>query len=319
MPGAAAAAAGFDGGGLIGEGTGAGSPTHAVMTRALRSTPITLGVRWQKRSTGICTCLVYDRGMNIRVIGVEHDSGAKLVRMLVAEHEVGVLLCAKPLFDLAGQQPLRMSPDQWLGAGASSCVTLNLSDQTALNQAFNGVDAVVVTLGRPSTDPAPYLGAMASVIAAAASANVRRFIMLSDLGATNPGGNEWLQALARVEGMVASTGMDSTVLRCALTLDDADPLTRLIAAGQVKDLGGVHHPITSGDVAGACWMALHDRPQPGRSQVIGIAGDSPVATSLLHKVLPPTTQPGPGVNLPPSVVDWFSRTHTPPPGSVIVH
>lgn len=257
--------------------------------------------------------------MQIKVIGVEHDSGAKLVRMLTAEHEVGVILCAKPLFDLAGQQPLKMSPDQWLGAGAASCVTLNLSDQTALGKAFQDTDAVVVTLGRPSTDPAPYLGAMASVIAAAAAARVPRFVMISDLGAANPGANEWLQALARVEGMAASTAMDSTVLRCSLTLDDADPLTRLIAAGQVRDLGGVHHPITSGDVAGACWMALHDRPQPGRSQVIGVAGDSPVATSLLHKVLPPTTQPGPGVNLPPSVVDWFSRTHTPPPGSVIVH
>lgn len=257
--------------------------------------------------------------MQIKVIGVEHDSGAKLVRMLTAEHEVGVILCAKPLFDLAGQQPLKMSPDQWLGAGAASCVSLNLADQTALGQAFEGVDAVVVTLGRPSTDPAPYLGAMASVIAAAAAARVPRFVMISDLGAANPGANEWLQVLARVEGMAASTAMDSTVLRCALTLDDADPLTRLIAAGQVRDLGGVHHPITSGDVAGACWMALHDRPHPGRSQVIGVAGDSPVATSLLHQVLPPTTQPGPGVNLPPSVVDWFSRTHTPPPGSVIVH
>lgn len=256
--------------------------------------------------------------MNIKVIGVEHDSGAKLVRMLTDAHEVGVILCAKPLFDLAGQQPLKMSPDQWLGAGAASCVTLNLADQTALNRAFEGVDAVVVTLGRPSTDPAPYLGAMASVIAAA-TGRVPRFVMVSDLGAANPGANEWLQVLARVEGMLASTPMDTTVLRCALTLDDADPLTRLIAAGQVKDLGGVHHPITAGDVAGACWMALHDRPSPGRSQIIGVAGDSPVATSLLHQVLPPTTKPGPGVNLPPSVVDWFSRTLTPPPGSVIVH
>ena len=256
--------------------------------------------------------------MKIKVIGVEHDSGAKLVRMLVDAHDVGVILCAKPLFDLAGQQPLRMSPDQWLGAGATSCMTLNLTDQTALGQAFDGIDAVVVTLGRPSTDPAPFVGVMASVIAAA-SARVARFILVSDLGAANPGGNEWLQALARVEGMLASTPMDTTVLRCALTLDDADPLTRLIAAGQVKDLGGVHHPITSGDVAGACWMALHDRLNPGRSQIIGIAGDTPVPTSQLHTILPPTTQPGPGVNLPPSVVDWFSRTLTPPPGSVIVH
>ncbi|WP_336249523.1 SDR family oxidoreductase [Stomatohabitans albus] len=256
--------------------------------------------------------------MNIKVIGVEHDSGAKLVRMLTSKHEVGVILCATPLFDLAGQQPLRMSPDQWLGAGASSCVTLSLTDQAALAQSFTGVDALAIMLGRPSTDPAPYVGAMATIIAAAHN-RVKRFVMLSDLGASDPQDNEWLQALARVEGMVASTGMDTTVIRTALTLDDSDPLTRLIAAGQVRDLGGTHYPITSGDVAGAVWMALHDRPHLGRTQVIGLAGDTPVATGDLHTILPPTTQPGPGVNLPPSVADWFNRTHTPPPGSVIVH
>lgn len=305
-------------GGLIGVGTGAGWLAHAASPRAApQANTRDNGVR-QKGFTGVCTRSVYDGDMRIKVIGVEHDSGAKLVRMLTSDHEVGVILCANPLFDLAGQQPIKMSPDQWLGAGATSCVTIHLSDQYAIGQALADTDALVITLGRPSTDAAPYVGAMASVIAAA-QGRVQRLVLLSDLGANNPGANEWLQALARVEGMLASTSIDTTVLRCALTVDDSDPLTRLIAAGQVRDLGGVHHPITSGDVAGACWMALHDTIQPGRSQIIGLASENPVATSQLHTVLPPTTQPGPGVNLPPSVADWFSRNHTPPPGAVIVH
>lgn len=252
------------------------------------------------------------------VIGVEHDSGAKLVRMLTRDHEVGVILAATPLFDLAGQQALRMSPDQWLNAGAASCATLGLNDQAALAQAMAGADSLAIALGRPSTDPAPYLGAMAAIIAAAATARITKVVAVSDLAAGQPGTNEWLQALNRVEMMLASTPMDTTVLRCALTLDDSDPLTRLIAAGQVQDLPGCHYPITSGDVAGAMWMAIHDTLVPGRSRILALASDSRVPTSQLHGILPPTSQPGPGVNLPPPVAEWFSRDHIPPADAVII-
>lgn len=256
--------------------------------------------------------------MNITVIGVEDETGAMLTRMLVKGHSVNVVLQKEPLFELAGMTAPTMSPHQWVAVGAAGCISADLTDTPKLTQILRGSQAIVVTLGRPSTDPVPLLSAMASIVTAAAAQPHVKFVMVSDLAAPNPGSNEWLQVLQRVETMAKSTAMDVSIIRAPLTVSKSDPLTRVIMAGQASNLPGSHHVITSGELAGLCYMAVMDKSVPGGFRIRNVAGSSAIPTNALHLKLPPADPLEPGMNLPPMTAEWLSRTITPPADSITV-
>jgi uncharacterized protein YbjT (DUF2867 family) len=173
--------------------------------------------------------------------------------------------------------------DDVSAAGAEPVVFDLEAPEGDLAAVVRGADAVVFAAGAgPGSGVARKrtvdLGAAVRLIDAAREAGVRRYVMISSIGADNPaGGGEsmrpYLEAKAEADAALEASGQDGTIVRPGPLTND--PGTGTVSAG--ADVGRA--AITRDDVAAVVVAALDDPGTIGKTFVV-VGGDTPIATAL---------------------------------------
>jgi uncharacterized protein YbjT (DUF2867 family) len=152
-----------------------------------------------------------------------------------------------------------------------------------IGEAAAGADAVVFAAGAgPGSGPERKrtvdLGGALKLIDAARAGGVRRYVMVSAIGARDPqSGTEamrpYLDAKADADAAVRESGLDFTIVRPGRLTDE--PGTGLVSAG--GRLGRAD--ITRDDVAAVLAGVLDEPRTIGRTFDV-VQGDTPIATAL---------------------------------------
>ena len=160
----------------------------------------------------------------------------------------------------------------------------DLEREASLHTHVKGADAVVFAAGAgPGSGPARKktvdLGGAVKLVDAAKEAGVRRYVMVSSIGADRPGSSgesmrPYLEAKAEADGYLQASGLDYTIVRPGSLRDDP-------GTGRVRvstDLGG-RGPVPRDDVAAVLAAVL------AADATIGVtfelfAGDTPIAEAL---------------------------------------
>jgi uncharacterized protein YbjT (DUF2867 family) len=167
----------------------------------------------------------------------------------------------------------------------ASAVVFDLESETAdeLASVVRGADAVVFAAGAgPGSGPERKrtvdLGAAVKLIEAASSAGVRRYVMVSSIGADDPSGGPeamrpYLEAKAEADAAVESSGLDWTIVRPGPLTND--PGTSKVTVG--SDVGRAD--VTRDDVAAVIVGALDEPRTIGKTFVL-VNGDTPIPAAL---------------------------------------
>ena len=168
-------------------------------------------------------------------------------------------------------------------AGAEAMV-LDLERADDVTRAVEGADAVVFAAGAgPGSGPERKrtvdLGAAVKLIDAARAAGVRRYVMISAMGAADPAsGSEamrpYLDAKAEADAALEASGLDHTIVRPGRLTDD--PGTGRVAVAERLGRTG---EITRDDVAATLLAVLEQDATIGRTFEL-LQGDTPIAEAL---------------------------------------
>jgi uncharacterized protein YbjT (DUF2867 family) len=152
-----------------------------------------------------------------------------------------------------------------------------------LTDLVEGVNAVVFAAGAgPGSGPERKrtvdLGAAVKLLDGARRTGVRRYLMISAMGAADPAaGSEamrpYLEAKAQADAALVASGLDGTIVRPGRLTDD--PGTGAVTAG--PDVGRADIP--RDDVAAVLVGVLDDPGTVGKTFVV-VSGDTPIATAL---------------------------------------
>jgi uncharacterized protein YbjT (DUF2867 family) len=164
-------------------------------------------------------------------------------------------------------------------AGAEP-VECDLEQETDLSHYLIGADAVVFAAGAgPGSGPERKrtvdLGAAVKLIDAARRTGVKRYVIVSSIGADDPSsGSEqmrpYLEAKAEADKRVAESGLDWTIVRPGGLTDD--PGTGLVT---LTDDMSARGQVPRADVARVLAAVLGDASSIGKTFVV-IGGDTPV-------------------------------------------
>ncbi|HEX2104452.1 MAG TPA: SDR family oxidoreductase [Solirubrobacteraceae bacterium] len=168
-------------------------------------------------------------------------------------------------------------------AAGAEAVVADLEELDDLAPFVEGADAVVFAAGAgPGSGPERKrtvdYGAAVKLVDAARAAGVRRYVMVSSIGADDPSaGSEamrpYLEAKADADAAVASSGLDFTIVRPGRLTND--PGTARIAVGERLERAD----ITRDDVAAVLVAVLDERHTVGRTFVV-VQGDAPIVDAL---------------------------------------
>jgi uncharacterized protein YbjT (DUF2867 family) len=152
-----------------------------------------------------------------------------------------------------------------------------------IGEAAAGADAVVFAAGAgpgsgPERKQTVDLGGALKLIDAARAGGVRRYVMVSAIGARDPqSGTEamrpYLEAKAGADAAVRESGLDFTIVRPGRLTDE--PGTGLVSAGTRLE----RSDITRDDVAAVLAGVLDEPRTIGRTFDV-VQGDTPIATAL---------------------------------------
>jgi nucleoside-diphosphate-sugar epimerase len=213
--------------------------------------------------------------MKVLVAGAHGKTARRLVRMLVDDgHEVRGLVRKR-----------EQMPD--VEADGAEPVLVDLEEEEVeggVGDAVEGCDAIVFAAGAgPGSGAARKetmdYGGAAKLIEAAKKRGVRRYLMLSSMGAGNPeGGSEAMQpylfAKARADERLVESGLDYTIIRPGgLTNEEG---TGRIEAAQTLGRRG---QVSRDDVARTFADALEMRNSYGKTFEI-LSGDTPIREAL---------------------------------------
>jgi uncharacterized protein YbjT (DUF2867 family) len=213
--------------------------------------------------------------MKVLVAGAHGKTARRLVRMLVEDgHEVRGLVRKE-----------EQMPD--VEADGAEPVLVDLEEEGvegAVGQAVEGCDAVIFAAGAgPGSGAArketmDYGGAV-KLVEATEQNNVRRYLMLSSMGAGDPeGGSEamrpYLRAKARADERLQESGLDYTIIRPG-SLTDGEETGGIEAAEALGRRG----EISRSDVARTFTEALEMENTYGKAFEI-LAGDTPIREAL---------------------------------------
>jgi uncharacterized protein YbjT (DUF2867 family) len=213
--------------------------------------------------------------MKVLVAGAHGKTARRLVRMLVEKgHEVRGLV-------RKGEQ----MPD--VEADGAEPVLVDLEEEEVeggVGRVVEGCDAIIFAAGAgPGSGAArketmDYGGAV-KLVEAAEKHGVRRYLMLSSMGAGNPeGGSEAMQpyllAKARADERLQESDLDYTIIRPG-SLKDVDGTGRIEAAESLGRRG----EISRNDVARTFAEALEMRTTHHKTFEI-LAGDTPIREAL---------------------------------------
>jgi uncharacterized protein YbjT (DUF2867 family) len=210
--------------------------------------------------------------MEVVIAGGHGQIALRLARLLAARGDSVRSLIRNPAH-----------ADDVSAAGAEPVVFDLEGPEGDLAAVVRGADAVVFAAGAgPGSGAARKrtvdLGAAVRLIDAAREAGVRRYVMISSIGADDPaGGGEtmrpYLEAKAEADAALEASGLDGTIVRPGPLTNDAG--TGTVSAG--ADVGRA--PITRDDVAAVVVAALDDPETIGKTFVV-VGGDTPIATAL---------------------------------------
>jgi uncharacterized protein YbjT (DUF2867 family) len=161
-------------------------------------------------------------------------------------------------------------------------IVLDIENVDDINDAFAGAEAVVFAAGAgPGSGPArkltvDYGGAVKSVDAAIAK-EIRRFVIVSAIGANHP--ERWseemkpyYEAKADADKFVAESGLDYTIVRPGRLTDDP-------GTGKVSVDGGGSGSVTRDDVALVLAEVLRADNTIGKAFDL-LGGETPVAEAI---------------------------------------
>ncbi|MEW6635692.1 MAG: SDR family oxidoreductase [Actinomycetota bacterium] len=213
--------------------------------------------------------------MKVLVAGAHGKVARRLVRLLAAGgHEVrGLVRKEEQLADVEAD-----------GARPVLCDLEHEEVDGAIGEAVTGCDAVVFSAGAgPGSGAArketmDYGGAV-KLIEAAKRCGVRRYVMVSSMGADDPeGGPEamrpYLRAKARADERLIESGLEYTIVRPG-TLTDDEGTGRVEAAGSLGRRGRIPRD----DVAATLSVVL-EMPQTAGKTFEVLAGETPIREAL---------------------------------------
>ena len=167
--------------------------------------------------------------------------------------------------------------------GAAAVVFDLEADGNDLAALVRGADAVVFAAGAgPGSGPERKrtvdLGGAVKLIGAARSAGVRRYLMVSSIGADDPSGGgaemrPYLEAKAEADAALVASGLDYTIVRPGRLTND--PGTSKVTAG--PDVARADIP--RDDVAAVLVAALDEPLTVGKTFVV-VSGDTPIPAAL---------------------------------------
>jgi len=168
-------------------------------------------------------------------------------------------------------------------AAGAEPVVFDLEGTDDLGPVVAAADAVVFAAGAGPGSGAERkrtvdLGGAVKLIDAARAGGVRRYVMVSSIGADDPasGGDAmrpYLEAKAEADAALAASGLDFTIVRPGPLTDD--PGTGSVRVGE--DVGRA--AVTRDDVAAVLAGVLDEPRTVGRTFVV-VEGDTPIATAL---------------------------------------
>jgi uncharacterized protein YbjT (DUF2867 family) len=212
--------------------------------------------------------------VKVLVAGAHGKTARRLVRMLAQDgHEVRGLVRKE-----------EQMPDVEADGAEPVLVDLEEDGVEAVGRAVEGCDAVVFAAGAgPGSGAARKetmdYGGAAKLVEAAEQNGVRRYLMLSSMGAGDPeGGSEpmrpYLRAKARADERLRESGLDYTIIRPG-SLTDEEETDRIEAAEELGRRG----EISRSDVARTFAEALELESTYGKTFEI-LAGDTPIREAL---------------------------------------
>ena len=213
--------------------------------------------------------------MKVLVAGAHGKTARRLVRMLVDDgHEVRGLVRKEeqmPDVEADGAEPVLVDLE-------------NEEVEGSVGEAVEGCDAIVFAAGAgPGSGAARKetmdYGGAAKLVEAAEKHGVRRYLMLSSMGAGNPeGGSEAMQpylfAKARADERLQDSAIDYTIIRPG-GLTNEEGTGRIEAAESLGRRG----QISRDDVARTFADALEMRNTYGKTFEV-LAGDTPIREAL---------------------------------------
>ena len=212
--------------------------------------------------------------MKVLVAGAHGKTARRLVRMLAKDgHEVRGLVRKE-----------EQMPDVEADGAEPVLVDLEEEVEGAVGEAVEGCDAIVFAAGAgPGSGAArketmDYGGAV-KLIEAAEKHGVRRYLMLSSMGAEDPEGREeamrpYLSAKARADERLRESGLEYTIIRPG-RLTDEEGTGRIVAAEALGRRGEIRRD----DVARTFAAALEAENTFRRTFEI-LAGDTPIREAL---------------------------------------
>jgi uncharacterized protein YbjT (DUF2867 family) len=209
--------------------------------------------------------------VDVLVVGGHGKIGLRLVGLLAGggHRARGLIRSAEQSADLeaVGAEP----------------VVLDL-ERDDITDAARGADAVVFAAGAgPGSGPARKqtvdLGGAVKLIEAARASGVRRYVIVSAMGAANPpSGSEgmapYLQAKAAADRALAESGLDWTIVRPGLLTDDAGT-GRVAMAERLGRRGSVSRD----DVAAVLMAVLGAGNTVGKTFEL-LAGETPIGEAV---------------------------------------
>ncbi|MDO9353855.1 MAG: SDR family oxidoreductase [Solirubrobacteraceae bacterium] len=221
--------------------------------------------------------------MDVVIVGAHGKIALALARLLVDRGDKASGVIRNP--DHSGE----------LEAMGVTPVIVDLEDEYAENDlahAFRGADAIVFAAGAGPGSTAErkltvdYGGAVHSA-AAAARAEVKRFVIISSIGTDDPPQDDdifsvYLRAKANADQHVRGSGLDHTIVR-PVTLTDDEPTGRVRASRHVD--GG---KISRDDVAAVVLAVLDNDASIGRTFEVA-AGEARVQDAVAGLADQPAT------------------------------
>jgi uncharacterized protein YbjT (DUF2867 family) len=211
--------------------------------------------------------------MDVVIAGGHGQIALRLARLLSTRGETVRSLIRNP--DHAGD----------ISETGAEAVVFDLESGSAdeLAEVVRGADAVVFAAGAGPGSGAERkrtvdLGAAVKLIEAASSAGVRRYVMVSSIGADDPaGGGEamrpYLEAKAGADAALVSSGLDYTIVRPGPLTND--PGTSRVTVGD--DVGRAE--VTRDDVA-AVIVGVLDEPRTVGKTFVLVGGETPIPSAL---------------------------------------
>ncbi len=210
--------------------------------------------------------------MEVAIAGGHGKIAMVLGRLLVADGDLAFGLIRNPDQE-ADLHAARIEP-----------VLCDLEGDGDAGGAVRGADAIVYAAGAGPGSGAERkrtmdLGGALKLIDAARAEGVRRFVMVSAMGAADPpaaGGDvfgEYLRAKAEADEALRRSGLEYTIVRPGGLTDE--PPTGLVRVGERLDRG----EIPRADVAAVLLAALQSRHTIDREFDL-VGGDEPIAEAL---------------------------------------